>query len=84
MPTGKTQLKNCLNRNGGLCMYKCIKYIFAVAGLPFTLHVTPDGLTEIENGQPVRFNVEVRDKADNPTSQPKLNITCKVRATSSL
>ncbi len=49
-------------------------------GPPYELHVLPekDELIEIENGQPVDFEVEVRDIAGNPTPENKKHAICTV------
>ncbi len=46
-------------------------------GPPFKILVTPDEVS-MENGNPVKFDVEVHDEADNITTQPKLNVVCRV------
>ena len=46
-------------------------------GLPSVMNVSPE-LIEIEHGDTFKLNVEVRDVAGNLTSQPRLNVVCKV------
>ncbi len=41
------------------------------------MEVNPDSL-RIENGEEFKLFVEIKDKAGNATSQPRLNVLCKV------
>ena len=47
------------------------------SGPPFQLE-TVQNSSEIENGGIFRFDVQIKDKAGNVTSQPRLNVICKV------
>uniref|UniRef100_A0ABM0MF63 Structural maintenance of chromosomes flexible hinge domain-containing protein 1-like n=1 Tax=Saccoglossus kowalevskii TaxID=10224 RepID=A0ABM0MF63_SACKO len=49
-------------------------------GPPRSLHIVvpEDDEIVIENGRSLSIEVEVRDKAGNPTVQPKLNVTCRL------
>ncbi|XP_070783878.1 structural maintenance of chromosomes flexible hinge domain-containing protein 1 [Enoplosus armatus] len=53
--------------------------ISLLPGPPHSLHVTPeDNPLTVENGNPVKFNVEVHDEAGNNTARPKQIIHCQV------
>ena len=41
--------------------------------------VLPDGILSMENGDPQEFDIEVHDVSGNLTTQPKLQVVCKVR-----
>ncbi len=47
-------------------------------GPPHSLHVTPEDTQEVENGNPVQFEVELRDVAGNLTTEHKKNAICTV------
>uniref|UniRef100_A0A8C3APY0 Structural maintenance of chromosomes flexible hinge domain containing 1 n=1 Tax=Cyclopterus lumpus TaxID=8103 RepID=A0A8C3APY0_CYCLU len=48
-------------------------------GNPHSIHVTPeDDTITVENGNPVKFNVEIQDEAGNITARPKQVICCQV------
>ncbi|KAI8505876.1 inactivation of X chromosome by DNA methylation [Branchiostoma belcheri] len=54
-------------------------------GPPSSLHVKPgDDSLQVENGKELSFDVEVRDKAGNISTQPKLDVTCKFTGSSGL
>ncbi|CAH1248010.1 SMCHD1 [Branchiostoma lanceolatum] len=54
-------------------------------GPPSSLHVKPsDDSLQVENGKELSFDVEVRDKAGNISTQPKLDVTCKFTGCSGL
>ncbi|KAM3843332.1 structural maintenance of chromosomes flexible hinge domain-containing protein 1-like [Diretmus argenteus] len=49
-------------------------------GNPHSLHVTPvDNSVTIENGNPLRFYIEVHDEAGNITTHSKMIVRCQVR-----
>ncbi|CAJ1082502.1 structural maintenance of chromosomes flexible hinge domain-containing protein 1 isoform X3 [Xyrichtys novacula] len=53
--------------------------ISPVPGNPHSLHVGPeDDPITVENGNPVRFDVEVRDESGNITANPKQMVHCEV------
>ncbi|XP_034562664.1 structural maintenance of chromosomes flexible hinge domain-containing protein 1 isoform X2 [Notolabrus celidotus] len=53
--------------------------ISLLPGNPHFLHIIPeDDPITVENGQPVRFDVEVHDEAGNITANPKQIVQCEV------
>uniref|UniRef100_A0A8C3APW8 Structural maintenance of chromosomes flexible hinge domain containing 1 n=1 Tax=Cyclopterus lumpus TaxID=8103 RepID=A0A8C3APW8_CYCLU len=53
--------------------------ICLLPGNPHSIHVTPeDDTITVENGNPVKFNVEIQDEAGNITARPKQVICCQV------
>uniref|UniRef100_A0A8C4HR32 Structural maintenance of chromosomes flexible hinge domain containing 1 n=1 Tax=Dicentrarchus labrax TaxID=13489 RepID=A0A8C4HR32_DICLA len=53
--------------------------IVVLPGNPHSLHVTPeDNPMTVENGNPVRFNVEIHDEAGNITAHTKQIVRCEV------
>ncbi|XP_018549169.2 LOW QUALITY PROTEIN: structural maintenance of chromosomes flexible hinge domain-containing protein 1 [Lates calcarifer] len=54
--------------------------ISLLPGNPHSLHVkTKEDPIIVENGNPVRFNVEIHDEAGNITAQPKEIVYCQVQ-----
>ncbi|XP_034416395.1 structural maintenance of chromosomes flexible hinge domain-containing protein 1 isoform X2 [Cyclopterus lumpus] len=54
--------------------------ICLLPGNPHSIHVTPeDDTITVENGNPVKFNVEIQDEAGNITARPKQVICCQVQ-----
>jgi hypothetical protein len=47
-------------------------------GLPHSINVVPENEQFIENGGEVCYTVDIVDLAGNPTTAPKLCVTCKV------
>uniref|UniRef100_A0A3B4TXY3 Structural maintenance of chromosomes flexible hinge domain containing 1 n=1 Tax=Seriola dumerili TaxID=41447 RepID=A0A3B4TXY3_SERDU len=54
--------------------------ISLLPGNPHSLHVmTENNPVIVENGNPVKFNVEIRDEAGNITAHPRQTVHCKVQ-----
>ena len=49
-----------------------------LAGPPHSIHVAPEDTQEIENGNPVQFDVELWDAAGNVTTENKKHAICTV------
>lgn len=54
--------------------------VVLLSGKPHSLHVTPeDDPITVENGNCVKFNIEVHDEAGNLTTHPKQIVDCQVQ-----
>ena len=49
-----------------------------IPGPPPSLSVSPEEEITLENGKPVKFDVELRDKAGNLAGSQKLVVNCEV------
>ena len=78
----KVLIKSSKNRiwTTELVLVLLLRFHLFLSGLPAFLEVEPTSEEiAIENVHPVKFNVQILDKAKNVTSQPRLNVVCKVR-----
>ena len=48
------------------------------SGPPHSLKISPEEEITTENGKSVQYDVEVRDQAGNMTTQPRMQVVCKV------